>query len=53
MVIFRATYWSRFWSLKIKEADRPLVKKACSQLETTAMEIFATNGWPFIYRILS
>ncbi|KAL6599528.1 hypothetical protein ACP70R_045665 [Stipagrostis hirtigluma subsp. patula] len=50
-VILRATYWSRLWSLKVREGNRPMVKKACSQIESTAMEVFMNNGWRFIHKI--
>jgi hypothetical protein len=50
-VIFRVTHWIRFWALLLKEDERPHVIQGCRVLETTSMEIFATNGWSFSYRI--
>ncbi|KAL6652439.1 hypothetical protein ACP70R_011364 [Stipagrostis hirtigluma subsp. patula] len=50
-VIFRGTYWARFWSLRAAVEDRAMVKMACSQIEMIAMGIFANNGWRFIHRI--
>ena len=50
-VLFRGTYWIRFWALLQKEEERPLVLEGCRTLECSAMEIFASNGWPFINRI--
>ena len=40
-VIFKATYWTRFWSLLQKEEDRRSVKIGCRAIETVAMEVFA------------
>ena len=50
-VIFRGTYWIRYWALLQKENERPHVTLGCRVLETTAMEFFASNGWSFSYRI--
>ncbi|KAL6652878.1 hypothetical protein ACP70R_011803 [Stipagrostis hirtigluma subsp. patula] len=50
-VIFRGTHWIRFWSLLQEEEEQPHVKWGCRVLETTAMEIFANNGWLFSHRI--
>ena len=50
-VIFRGTHWIRFWALLQKEDDRPHVFMGCRVLETTFMEIFASNGWSFSNRI--
>ena len=44
-VIFRGTYWIRFWSLLQKEDGRNHLKWACRLLETVAFEVFAKNGW--------
>jgi hypothetical protein len=48
--LFRGTYWVRFWSLRLKE-DRLVMKIACRSLESTTMEIFASNGWHFTNKI--
>jgi hypothetical protein len=50
-VIFKATYWTRFWSLLQKEEDRLSVKMGCRIIETAAMEVFARHGWNFSNRI--
>ena len=50
-VIFRGTYWVRFWTLLLKEEDRPVMKTACRVVETIAMEVFSNNGWRFSNRI--
>jgi len=50
-VIFKGTYWIRFWSLLQKEEDRQMMKMGCRKIETTAMEVFARNGWRFSNRI--
>jgi len=43
-VIFKTTYWTRFWSLLQKEEDRHSVKIGCRTIETAAMEVFARHG---------
>ena len=50
-VLFRGTYWIRFWALLQKEEESPLVLEGCRALECSAMEIFTSNGWPFINQI--
>ena len=50
-VLFRRTYWIRFWALLQKEEERLLVLEGCRALECSAMEIFVSNGLPFINRI--
>jgi hypothetical protein len=50
-VIFRGTYWTRYWSLLQKEEDRQMIMMGCRSIETTAMEIFARYGWRFSNRI--
>jgi len=50
-VIFRGTYWIRFWSLLHQEEDRQIMMMECRKIETAAMEVFARNGWRFINRI--
>jgi hypothetical protein len=50
-VIFRVTYWTRFWSTAQKNRNKQLLKWACRTLETMAMEIFAKQGWSSFKRI--
>jgi hypothetical protein len=50
-VIFRGTYWTRYWSLLQKEEDRQMIMMGCRSIETTAMEIFTRYGWRFSNRI--
>ncbi len=51
-VIFRATYWLRFWAqLQMCEDDRELMKVACRRLETTVMQLLANYGWRFTNRL--
>jgi hypothetical protein len=50
-VIFRATYWTRFWSTMQKNRNKQLLKWVCRTLETMAMEIFAKHGWSSFKRI--
>uniref|UniRef100_A0A0A9C821 Uncharacterized protein n=1 Tax=Arundo donax TaxID=35708 RepID=A0A0A9C821_ARUDO len=44
-VLFRGTYWFRYWSLLQKEEGRPFIKDVCRRLEITVMEIFTNHGW--------
>ncbi|WVZ72675.1 hypothetical protein U9M48_021095 [Paspalum notatum var. saurae] len=44
VVIFRATYWARQWSVLQSVAKRQLIKSACRKLESLAMEIFANHS---------
>ena len=50
-MLFRGTYCIRFWALLQKEEEKPPVLKGCRALECLAMEVFASNGWPFSNRI--
>ena len=50
-VIFQETHWIHFLALLQKEDDRPHVLVGFRVLETTSMEIFASNGWSFSNRI--
>ncbi len=51
-VIFRATYWLRFWAqLQMCEDDRKLMKVACRRLETMVMQLLANYGWRFTNRL--
>ncbi|XP_062188905.1 uncharacterized protein LOC133892218 [Phragmites australis] len=51
LVIFRATYWIRQWSLVHKMEERLLFKRGCRDLETMLMAVFAKFGWCFRNRI--
>jgi hypothetical protein len=51
-VIFRATHWIRFWALLLKEDERPHVIQGCRALETSSMEIFATNRWSLVIELV-
>ena len=50
-ILFRATYWIRFWALLRKEDDMNTIPENCQVLESMAMEIFARNGWRFSNRL--
>jgi hypothetical protein len=51
-VIFRATHWTRTWSLLFKDKDaRANLKNACRLLEMVVMEVFAKFGRKFSNRI--
>lgn len=53
-VIYRGTYWFRFWSQMQKaEDDKELIKTACLKMENVVMEIFSKYGWRFTNRICS
>jgi len=50
-VLFRGTYWLRFWALLQRSDDgNERILDACKLLESRAMEFFASHGWSFIYR---
>ena len=45
-VIFKGTYWLRFWSmLQHKETTKDLFMKVGTSLEIIALEIFASHRW--------
>jgi hypothetical protein len=46
-VIFHGMYWIWLWTLLQKVEHRPQIIWRCRMLETTVMEIFASNGWNF------
>ena len=50
-ILFRATYWIRFWDLLRKEDDMNTIPENCQVLESMAMEIFARNEWRFSNRL--
>ena len=50
-ILFRATYWIRFWALLQKEEDKITISENCRVLESIAMEIFTRNGWRFSNRL--
>ena len=51
-VLFRGTYWLRFWTLlQRSDEDKEWICEACWLLESRAMLFFKSNGWSFSYRI--
>ncbi|CAN6247488.1 unnamed protein product [Urochloa humidicola] len=44
-VIFRATYWSRFWAQLSKEEETLILKAGCRNLEAAALEVTNKFGW--------
>jgi hypothetical protein len=50
-VIFRGTYWARTWAKLSREEDGIELKKMCSLMEITVMEIFNKFGWTSRNRI--
>lgn len=51
-VLFRGTYWLRSWALLRHTNDqRERLVEACQLLESSALQLFASHGWPSILRI--
>ena len=47
-VIFRETYWLRFWSmLQHEERTKDLFMKVSTSLEMVALELFESHGWKY------
>jgi hypothetical protein len=44
-VLFRGTYWLRFWRVLQKEKAQQEVLAVCQALEMVDMDIFASHGW--------
>ncbi|WVZ50906.1 LOW QUALITY PROTEIN: hypothetical protein U9M48_002112 [Paspalum notatum var. saurae] len=45
MVIYRATYWIRCWSVLCKEEERGKLKLGCQHLESVVLKLFFNFGW--------
>jgi hypothetical protein len=43
-IIFRGTYWLRFWRLLQKEESHQQVLNVCQSLEVVVKEIFISHG---------
>ena len=50
-VIFKGTYWTRYWSLIQKEEDCHLLMMGCRTVEIATMEVFARHDWRFANRL--
>ena len=50
-VLFRATYWARFWSQLSEAEAMQLIKSNCQRLEGVIMELYNRRGWNFRSRI--
>jgi hypothetical protein len=50
-VIFRATYWTRTWSVFQKEEHQVFLHTACRWMKTLTMDIFAKHGWWYSNRL--
>ena len=50
-VLFRRTYWARFWLQLSEEEEMQLVKSNCQRLEEVIMELCTKWGWNFGNRI--
>jgi hypothetical protein len=45
-VIFRATYWCRFWTqFQPKREDQELIKSSCCNVEMVLLQFFCNFGW--------
>ena len=50
--LFRGTHWLRLWAQLQRTNDKEEeVVEACKSLESSAMELFSSFGWPFVFRI--
>jgi len=51
-VLFRGTHWLRLWAQLQRTDDMKIdIMRTCRSLESAAMELFASHGWPFMFRI--
>ncbi|WVZ54043.1 hypothetical protein U9M48_004910 [Paspalum notatum var. saurae] len=51
-VLFRGTHWLRFWAQLQRTDDMKIdIVRTCRSLESAAMELFVSHGWPFMFRI--
>ena len=50
-VLFRVTYWARFWSQLSEAEAMQLIKSNCQRLEGVIMELYNRRGWNFRSRI--
>ena len=50
-VLFRVTYWARFWSQLSEAEAMQLIKSNCQRLEGVIMELYNKWGWNFRNRI--
>ncbi|WVZ82089.1 LOW QUALITY PROTEIN: hypothetical protein U9M48_029391 [Paspalum notatum var. saurae] len=49
-VLFRGTHWLRLRDTRTDDMKIDIVR-TCRSLESAAMELFASHGWPFMFRI--
>ena len=51
-VLFRGTYWLRFWTqLQRLDEHKTSIVETCRLLESSAMFLFASHEWSFSYRL--
>ncbi|WVZ77096.1 hypothetical protein U9M48_024997, partial [Paspalum notatum var. saurae] len=51
-VLFRGTHWLRVWAkLQQNEDKTQVVIQCCQRLETVALQVFASFGWPYVARL--
>ncbi|WVZ51124.1 hypothetical protein U9M48_002300 [Paspalum notatum var. saurae] len=51
-VLFRETHWLRFLAQLQRTDDmKDDIVRTCRSLKASAMELFASHGWPFMFRI--
>ena len=48
---FQRTYWTRSWSLLLKEKDRHTMKMRCTTIEIVVMKVFVRHDWRFSNRL--
>jgi hypothetical protein len=47
-VLFRSTFWFRFWSNLLGKGEQKRIKDLCLKLETFLIDIYTRNGWKFV-----
>ena len=52
-VIFRGTYWIKFWSQFSKAEESFFLKNNCLLIEGRVLELFARRGWNFMNHLSS
>jgi hypothetical protein len=52
-VLFRSTFWFRFWSNLLEKGEQKRIKDLFLKLETCLIDIYTRNGWKFGNRMES
>ena len=51
-VLFKGTHWLRLWAkLQRSEERTQMIVEGCRRIETVALHVFASFGWPYTARI--